>query len=242
MRSVAVIAHRGASAYAPENTPTAFALAVDHGADVLELDVRTTADGELVVLHDPTLARTTGDPRAITDVTARDLRALAPAVRPPRLTDILDRFGARAKLLVELKAVPPAFEASLVAAITERGLRRRTVLQSFDHLALRRIARAPGAPRLAALFPPEADVAAALPAVASFVAGVGPAAESIDERVVSAAHARGLAVRAWTVNDADAMRRLVDLGVDGLITDVPDVARAVVGPAPTRVRPRRRAA
>src|SRR3954463_16426091 len=98
-----VIAHRGASAYAPEHTFAAFALAIELGADRLELDVRPLADGTPVVLHDRTLARTCGDARAVRDLLPADLDALDPATRPPTLAAVLERYAAATRLLVELK-------------------------------------------------------------------------------------------------------------------------------------------
>lgn len=233
----AVIAHRGASAYAPENTPAACAIALLQGADAIELDVRATADGELVLLHDETLLRTTGDPRAIDRVMASDLGELDDAVRPPTLSHVLDCFGDGTSYLIEVKQIPLTCERALVDAIAARRLHDSVVVQSFDHLLLRRLRLRDPALRIAALFAPEADARRSLALVAPFVTGIGPRWSSVDARLVDAAHARGLEVRAWTVNDEDEMARLSRLGVDALITDVPDRARALVDRHARTARP-----
>ncbi|MCW3010365.1 MAG: hypothetical protein JWO90_769 [Solirubrobacterales bacterium] len=212
-----VIAHRGASADAPENTWAAFDLALAQGADALELDLRATADGHAVVLHDPTLLRTHGDPRAIAEVRLAD----APAGLPT-LPAVLERYAGRTRLLLELKVPLP------LACVT--GL-PGVVVQSFDRPALRRAVRADPALRVAPLFavrptPRQLDRAA------RHAEGVGIPHALVDAQLVAAAHHRGLRVRAWTANAAADLARLSTLGVDGLITDLPTLALAATAAAP----------
>jgi glycerophosphoryl diester phosphodiesterase len=225
-----VIAHRGASAYAPEHTFAAYDLALAQGADVLELDVRQTADGRPVVLHDATLLRTAGDPRPVAAVGAGALAALPGAPLP--LAAVLERYAGRAGLLVEVKACEPAV---LLAALAGAGARDAVTVQAFDHRFLRRLrALDPGLP-LAALFRPWRGAAAVrreLARVGGCAGAVGPSARHVDAPLVLAAHARGIAVRPYTVNDEAEAERLLALGVDGLITDVPDRIRAVVDAVP----------
>jgi glycerophosphoryl diester phosphodiesterase len=137
-----VIAHRGASAYAREHSFAAYDLAIVQGADALELDVRSTSDGRLVVLHDSRLLRTARDPRAIAALCAADVAALDEAVRPPTLDAVLDRYGSATRWLIELKDPTPGCEHGLALALGARGLERATVVQSFDAAALRRLRRA----------------------------------------------------------------------------------------------------
>ncbi len=228
---IEVIAHRGASAHAPENTLSSFALALRLGADCIELDVRATSDGVPVVLHDPTLERTAGIRRAIADMSAAELAALPTSRRPPTLDEVLDAFGTRTDYLVEVKRIEVGTEPVLLEAFARRRLRSRVTVQSFDHLLLRRLRRRDDSLALAALFRPGADVAGALDLVTPFVGGIGPCAAEVGPRLIDAAHSRGLTVRTWTVNETDAMQRLVEAGVDGIITDRPERARAVVGAA-----------
>src|SRR4051794_27631044 len=100
---IEVIAHPRASASAPQHTLWAYDLALAQGADVLELDVRPTADGELVVLHDPTLLRTAGVPGAVGQMTRADLAAVDAGRRPLGLDVVLERYGRATRWLVELK-------------------------------------------------------------------------------------------------------------------------------------------
>lgn len=225
----AIIAHRGASADALENTLAALALALRQGADAIELDLRATSDGELVLLHDETLERTAGDPRVLAEMTSAELREIDDPVRPPSLAEVLDCFGDGTDYLIEVKRIPGPCERGLIDAIVSRGLRERVVVQSFDHLLLRRLSLRDPRLEVAALLAPPADHRRSLKLVSPFVQGIGPCAAATDAELVATAHRRGLAVRSWTVNDEFEMQRLIALGVDALITDVPGRARALVG-------------
>ncbi len=208
------MAHRGASGHAPENTLAAYDLALEQGADVLEVDVRRF-EGELVTLHDPTLERTTGGRRD------------HPAA-PARFEAVLDRYGARARYLVDLKDPAPAWEREVVALLDRRGLLGRAMVQSFDLEALARVHRFAPALRIAALYRRADSVGLDVAAIPRFACAVGVHHPNIDAAFVVAAHARGLAVHPWTVDDAPEARRLRALGVDALITNVPDVVRAAL--------------
>ena len=222
-----VIAHRGASAYAPENSFAAFDLALAQGADALELDVRSTSDGRLVVLHDARLLRTARDPRAIGAVCADELMAIDAAARPPTLDAVLDRYGSTTRWLVELKdSTPPAAHA-LAAALTARGLERAAVVQSFDAALLSRLRTATPSLCVAPLYR-RAPSARRLRVIAAFAGAVGVRHGAVDMTLMLRARACGLAVRAWTANAAADIERLAALGVAGVITDVPDVARTVL--------------
>ena len=222
-----VIAHRGASAYAREHSFSAYDLALTQGADALELDVRSMADGRLVVLHDARLLRTARDPRAIADLCAAELASLDPAVRPPTLDAVLDRYGTATRWLVELKRPTLATQRGVAAALTVRGLEEVSIVQSFNAVALRRLRRAAPSLMVAPLYR-RAPRARLLRAVATFAVGVGVGHAAVDPALLLRAHACGLAVNAWTANARADIERLVALGVEGVITDVPDVARAVV--------------
>ena len=230
-RAAAVIAHRGASAYHPEHTFDAYDCALAMGADRLELDVRATADEALVVLHDPTLARTAGVPGAIARTGRAELLALAPGRRPLTLDEVLGRYGRRTSYLVELKDPAPRDAFLLLEVLARHDVDGRVAVQSFDRAALLQLSALDAGFPLALLYRPSWSPEAIVrdvPAVAGWAGGIAPAAVSVDAAVVAAAHHRGLAVHAYTVNADPEMRRLLALGVDGLITDVPDRARSVV--------------
>jgi glycerophosphoryl diester phosphodiesterase len=219
-----VVAHRGASAYEPELTFRAFDLALGQGADVLELDVRATADGALVLVHDPTLERTLCDARHVSALDDAALRGLDAARRPLSFQSVLARYGGTARLLVDLKEPAPSWEWRVVDAIDGHGLRDRVVVQSFDTEALRRIAAATPWLAVTPLYPDLLACSADLDAVAAFAVGIGVWHGAVDAELVRRAHARGLTVQAWTVDIPEEMERLFGLGVDGLITNAPDVA------------------
>ena len=200
-----VVAHRGASAYALEHTLYAYDLALVMGADAIELDVRLI-DGRLVVLHDRTTARTRREPLA--------------------LADVLDRYGARTRWLIELKEPCPAMEAELLRTLRGRDL--DVTVQSFDHGSLRRLAGKLPLTALICESTAAPDVPAVLREVAAFATGAAVFHPSVDPVVVYAARAWGLRLHAYTVNEPTEMSRLLAAGVDGLITDRPDVARTVV--------------
>jgi glycerophosphoryl diester phosphodiesterase len=213
IQGIEVVAHRGASAHAPEHTFAAYDLALEQGADALELDVRMR-DGRLVVLHDRTLERTGREPLA--------------------LDDVFDRYGRATRWLVELKDPDAALEAATLRSLAQHGLQSRATVQSFDHASLRRVRRLAPEIDVAPLFwPPWAapGLLAGIRRAARYAAGVGLSHRACTPAVALAASARGLRLRAYTVNDAAEMDRLIGLGVDGLITDFPDRARAAVGAA-----------
>ncbi len=222
-----VYAHRGASAAAPENTVEAFVLARDMGADGVELDARRTADGHLVVHHDAHLP----DGRLVVEVAAAALPSSVPG-----LTEALDACGGMVVNL-EIKNWPadPDFDptmavADAVANLAEDPRRDDDLLvSSFHWSTVDRVAElSPGTPT--ALLVATTDPAGALErATARGHRAVHPWDPLVTSELVAAAHDRGLAVNVWTVDDPDRIRQLAGLGVDGVVTNRPDVARRVLG-------------
>jgi glycerophosphoryl diester phosphodiesterase len=225
-----VIAHRGASAYAPEHSFAAFDLALAQGANALELDLRVTLDAHLVVLHDATLLRTAGSPRPLAQLTVAELATLDPAVRPPTLADVLDRYTAATDWVLELKQPTPAAEHAVTTALTTRGLHHSAVVQSFDGGALRRIRRAAPSLTVAQLLR-HAPSARRLRRLATFASAVGIPHTRVGMPLLLQSHACGLGVLAWTPNEPSDIARLTAIGIDGVITDVPDLAREIVDSA-----------
>jgi glycerophosphoryl diester phosphodiesterase len=212
-----VLAHRGASRAAAENTLEAFRLALALGADGVELDTRRAGRGELVVHHDRELG---GEPVR---------RLVAPPL--PGLAAALDA-SAGGIVNVELKTdgdAPGGVASALCALLRRRGPRDRVLASSFDPAALRTVrALRPDIPT-ALVVGRDGDVDAALREVArARHQALHPKSELVDRSLVKRAHSLGLALYAWTVNDADEVQRLARLGVDGVITDVPDVAVAAL--------------
>jgi glycerophosphoryl diester phosphodiesterase len=224
-----VIAHRGASAVFPENTIAAFRAAGPLGATWVELDVRRTAAGGLAVHHDARLA----DGRAIVEVRAGELD---PSV--PSLADALDAC-APLGVNVEIKNLPhdPDFDPDAAIAATVLATiagRDQPILVSCFHpgtlARLRALDPTVGTALLTFNLPdPRATIAEA---VAAGHRALHPFVATVTAELVDAAHAAGLAVNVWTVDDPERMVELADLGVDGIVTNVPDVARAALSPAP----------
>lgn len=229
-----VYAHRGARARAPENTLAAFQLAREEGADGIELDVRTTRDGIVVVAHDLDLARVTSrrDLRLVGELHLRELRQveLDGDERVPTLADVLDWAAPLdLRVNVELKHDDPR-HLGLVRAVARllRGRPRvteRVILSSFHpRLLALAAALAPGVPRAFIVHAGQRLAwthAAVLGAKALGVLAYHPERKLCTPSLVAGWKRAGLVVNPWTVNDAREAVDLAALGVDGLITDDP---------------------
>jgi glycerophosphoryl diester phosphodiesterase len=223
------VAHRGYSAIAPENTLPALAAAGPAGATLVEFDVRTTADGVPVVIHDRTVDRTSDGTGAVGELTVDEVRALdagswfSPAyagTRVPLLAEVLDLL-AGSRLLLEIK--PPATLEQvkvIMWLVAERGLLGRTVVQSFDPAILRLVRDAvPDVPRGLLRLRLEADTVAL--ARELDVAYCNPPVADVlgDPATVAALTGAGVAILPWTANDIGRWPELIQAGVAGLISD-----------------------
>lgn len=257
-RTFLTVAHRGASAYAPENTMEAFALALEQGADVIELDVHLTRDDEVVVMHDDQVDRTTSGTGEIRTLTLGEIRALDAGgwfgpqwrgARVPLLAEVLERFASRVWVDIEIKAgVHARWLTGGVeedAAVTEHIARRvlevagragaldRIVVSTFGAACLAWVRTA--SPQVATQFSVTAleiadDCAAA---AASGFDVISPQVYAANERNVALAHDAGLAVHIYTGPDGDeageaVMGHLLALGVDAVKTNRPDRLRALL--------------
>jgi glycerophosphoryl diester phosphodiesterase len=222
-----VFAHRGGAALAPENTLAAFANGVALGADGIELDVRASRDGRVVIHHDQTLERTT---RLHGPVCERSADELARA-DVPELRTVLAMFRD-VRVIVELKLNEPAFGRLVVEELRRADAVDRTCVGAFAMSVLRAVRREE--PSLATSAARE-EVRVALyrswlrwpvsrPAWDGYqVPEYAGATRVVSRRFVDDAHRAGVGVQVWTVDDEAQARRLLDWGVDGLITDRPDV-------------------
>jgi glycerophosphoryl diester phosphodiesterase len=232
-----VIAHRGASAYAPENTMAAFALAARQGADMCELDVQPTADGMLAVFHDETTERWDGRARRAASCTLAELQALdIGGERVATLAEVCDFARERGmRLNVELKG--PGFGAAVARLLRDTRAAELALISSFWATALEEIAAAdPALPRAYLMgvrtLRPDVRFRESWPFFALRRVGARawhPAYEiPALAQVLPLVRRAGYRVNVWTVNDPAAMRRLIALGADGIITDRPDVLRGIV--------------
>lgn len=237
-----IYGHRGAAGEAPENTVASFLRSVAEGADGVELDVQLTADGELAVVHDRTLDRLAGDPRAVEACTWAELAALRlGASRPesdarrdrwriPRLSDALAALPEEFVVNVELKRHAANREALAESVAAVLGGRAAVVVSSFDGDLLRQVRRLAPTLALAPLAEEGSrellDVASELRAVALHVGRLG-----VDRELVEVARAAGWPLHAYTVNTAGEALRLAALGVAGVFTDHPGWLRRQIAGA-----------
>ena len=235
---VSIFAHRGASDAAPENTLPAFARAVEQGADGIELDVHLSRDGELVVIHDETLDRTTDGAGWVQDRTLAELRALRAdnglpgfaEARIPTLREVLDLLRPTDLLLnIELKTSLvwyEGIEAKTLALVAEYGMQDRVIYSSFNHYSVETVRRLAPQARTAYLF---SDILIDIEgqAAARGVGGLHPGLWNVRMRDFLPRYlASGLAVRVWTVNEEADLRWLLQAGAD-VITNRPALAVAV---------------
>jgi glycerophosphoryl diester phosphodiesterase len=213
-----VIAHRGASGYAFENSPAAFREAVARGADGVELDVHATSDGGIVVHHDPALAGGQSlETLTLAEATASMLSNGEPV---PSLADALRMIGDR-DVWVEVKALPPRHDAALLAVLDAGPFPARYAVHSFDHRITARLASRRAGLSLGALLSARiADSVGILRAAGATT--LWQEWTMIDQELVEAVHGAGGRVIAWTVNDRAGAVRLGQMGVDGLCGNFPD--------------------
>jgi glycerophosphoryl diester phosphodiesterase len=238
-----LFAHRGASAHAPENTLAAFDLALRQEADAFELDAKLCADGQVVVIHDQTVERTTdgeGDVRYMTLAALKELDAgsfFDVAYRGehiPTLAQVFEAFGHKTFINVELTnyASPDDdLPERVVELVKHHRLEKKVLFSSFNPRALLKAKR---------LLPEVPLGLLALPGRRGWWArswlgrmlvpydALHPESTDVSARLVASTHHRGQRVNVWTVNQPEEMRRLSALGVDGIFTDDPRLARQVL--------------
>jgi glycerophosphoryl diester phosphodiesterase len=236
-----VFAHRGASAHAPENTLAAFELALSQGAHGVELDAKLSADGEVVVIHDTTIDRTTGEKGHVSQLTLAALRELDAgsffsekfrSEKIPTLAEVFETIGRRTLINVELTNYSTRNDglANKVCDLVKRfGLEERILFSSFLSSNLK---------RTRGLLP---DVPRGLLALGGWMGwwarsfgfnfgdyqALHPNLEDVSPRQVARVHRLKRRVLVWTVNTSDDMRRLISWGVDGIFTDEPKLATEV---------------
>ncbi|MEV4468002.1 glycerophosphodiester phosphodiesterase [Nonomuraea salmonea] len=246
--TVTAVAHRGASAYAPENTVSALHLAADQGADMFEVDVQETKDHHLVLMHDTTLTRTTDaerrfpglSPWNVGDLTLAQIRELDAGSwlsgeytgEPvPTLAEALEEMrGAGVGLLLEVKSphLYPGIEARIAAELRRHSwwlAPGRLVVQSFDWDSMRRFERLLPQVPIGLLGTPSTSE---LRGLASFADQINPPYGELTAAYVRRVHQLGMDVLTWTVDDPDTMRRMLTYQVDGIISNKPDVLRDVL--------------
>ena len=232
-----VIAHRGASGDRPENTLPAFEEAIAQGADMIETDLHLSRDGVVVIHHDAGLERL-GEEGEIRGRTGAELAALDAApgdpetLRMPTLLDVLEGFAERIDWNLELKvgldAPYEGIEERVLSEVEARGLLRRVLFSCFDDGVLERLRAGSREARLGVLVSPRAAEDVFGRAARVGAEAIHPHVFLVNEALVAGAHERGLAVYPYTANEPSEMARLLDLGVDGVITNYPRVLEALL--------------
>lgn len=230
-----MIAHRGASGYAPENTMASFRLALEMGAKAIELDVHQTRDHELVVIHDEDLKRVGRKKLRVRDLTLEELRAVDvgswfdscfSAERVPTLAEVYDLVEGKADLHVEIKKgskLYPGIEERIVDMIQRRKAWDRTLVSSFDHAALYSIRSLDARVRIGYLLGLTGMKTAYKEMQEMGAYSLNMSARQADARKVKDCGARGLKTYVYTVNTRKELVRLDRLGVDGVFTNFPEL-------------------
>lgn len=236
--------HRGSRFAAPENTLESFSLAIAQKADGIELDVHLSADGEIVVTHDETLERCSNGAGRVISKTLAELKTLdfskpVPSfspVRIPTLREVYDLMRPTGLTInVEVKSglvVYPGIERKLIELAREMNMEDRLLYSSFNHYSLMLLREIDPAVRIGLLYQ-EALIDPFLYAQHIKANAIHPMYPTLAvPGVIEGCKKAGVAIHPWTVNDPQAIRRLVQAGVDAVITDIPDQARKIVEEAP----------
>jgi glycerophosphoryl diester phosphodiesterase len=226
-----IVGHRGASAYAPENTLLSLEEAVARHADKVEFDLRKTADGYIVLLHDRTIVTAAGERQLVSKMSFKEIGDLAERQgrKLATLDEVLIGFGPRIPLNIEIKG--GGFEAQVIEHLRSRPPGFEPTVSSFLPWTVARIKRLDGKLKTALILGREGLARfniLAWPIVREIVRALRIDSIHLKESIASPAAVEnlsraGLSVFIWTVNDPDSMRRFLRMGVDGIITDKPDV-------------------
>jgi glycerophosphoryl diester phosphodiesterase len=231
-----VVGHRGASAHAPENTLAAFRLAREQGADGIELDVKRCASGEVLVMHDPTLERTTNGEGKLHEWSLAELHTLdaGGGERVPTLDDVFDSIGPDLLVNVEVTNYTTrndGLEAAVVEVVRRHKIAERIIFSSFNPWSVRKLAAlASDIPR-AILYSPDMPIYLRDVWLSPFVSHQfrHPEHSMVTPPYVEYLHKQGRRVNAWTVNEPDEIKRMAACGVAGIIGDSPKTMREVLG-------------
>lgn len=227
MQNQIVVAHRGSSGLAPENTMLAYRVAFETGAHMIEIDVQETEDGKLVCIHDFDVDRTTNGSGAIAELSYRELRELDAGddEKIPTLEEVLDYTRGKLKLNIELKVTD--IERKVLGFVKDRKMIPDVVISSFLHGTLISTRNLDTEVSTAVL------VTELRNDMISYVKeleanSLNPNHKTVTSDLVRNIHDSNLLLFPWTVNDSSRMKVLFSLGVDGIITDFPDIALKVL--------------
>ena len=226
-----IIAHRGANAYAPENTIGAFKLALEQGADGIELDVMLSKDGQLVVIHDDSVDRTTDGIGLVKSKTLEELKSLdaGEGQRIPTLEEVFEQFGGRLIINVELKNYASIFDSlpfKVARLVKNHQLEESVIISSFNPFNLPRFHKKLPEVPVGLLTQPK-TAKKWIWRLFDYDA-LHPHFSDVVQVLVASLHKRNRKVNVWTVDEPNEIRRLTGLNVDSIITNDPKLAREAV--------------
>ncbi|MDE2635801.1 MAG: glycerophosphodiester phosphodiesterase family protein [Chloroflexota bacterium] len=228
-----IFGHRGAMARAPMNTMASFALAMQQGADGIELDIHLSRDGQLVVIHDDSVDATSDGQGKVADMTLDQLKRLDAGAwysdefagqRIPTLDEVFDAFGDGMFINVEIKSsreTVDRLEKRLAECLRRHNMRERVIVSCFDPVILRRAEQAMPKVLMGFLYAPAMPAAHEIPLKEIRHEARHPLHVMVDEGYMKWARAQGYYVNVWTVNDPERARQLKRLGVNTIMTDDP---------------------
>ena len=250
-KTILVSAHRGGAALAPENTLASFRNGIALGADFIEMDVHLTKDGVPVVIHDPTIDRTTDGSGRVADLTLAQLQSFNAAAKfpgaaekqvVPTLAQVLDLAQpTNVGLEIEIKATADnqryaGIEQKVVDEVAARGMRDRVRIMAFEFDTLQRVRAIDPKIKTTALFTTDYfrshDIdqpAAVIDDVASFADGIGVNKDLLTPKLVQEAHNRKMSVGVWTVDTEAEMIKFIKMDVDSITSNRPDLVKQVLG-------------
>lgn len=245
MAQTVLVAHRGGALLAPENTLAAFERGIAERADAIEMDVHLSKDGEIVVIHDPNLSRTTDGSGNVGDLTLAEIRkynaaakftaAAFPPQKVPTFQEVVDLARGRVGMQVEIKVRPdgaryPGIEQKVIDVLRAAGMVEKTVIISFDWPTLQDVKKIEPKLKTGALASKVGDPAELAKQVKAVGADYfGPEKSYLNAALLAELRKLGIGGGAWTVNDEAEMRKLAALGPDFLTTNRPDLLRKVLG-------------
>ncbi|MDF1539600.1 MAG: glycerophosphodiester phosphodiesterase family protein [Candidatus Thorarchaeota archaeon] len=222
-----IIGHRGAPAKTPENTLESFEKAISLGSDMVELDLQETVDGHLVVIHDYEVSRISSIDGMVSEMHLSELKSLdlGDGCKIPTLGEVLDICHGKCKVNIEIKVLD--VERKALEAVKQRSMLEEVIFSSFLHGTLSVVKDLEPHAETAVLYnePMDDPISYAIDLQAS---AINPLFFYLEESVVKSAHDAGLNVYPWTINDVDMIAEFVRMGVDGIITDLPDVCFRVI--------------
>jgi glycerophosphoryl diester phosphodiesterase len=239
-----VVGHRGCAGEAPENTLASFQLALDQGCDAIELDIHLSADGQIVVCHDPTVQRTTDGTGWIYQMTVEQLKKLDAGAwfhesytgeRIPTLDEVLQLVPEHILINIEIKySYNHQMEARLLELLHASGRMEQVIISSFDHKCLAWLNRLEPVLKIGLLYSENVINHVTFSELAGFpIHSLHPHHRYIDDEDVQEVLKAGLSVYPYTVNEESQLRRWIGLGTTGIITDYPGKLRTLL----TQLRP-----